>query len=59
MISNDLVQSGAEMIRAKTSSYFNFSQAFRHPSSTWKGAFLANRFVKGLTILLNSFMNLL
>jgi len=59
MISNSLVQSGAEMIGAEISSHFNLSQAFRHPSSKWKGTSLANRFVKDLAILLNSFMNLL
>jgi len=51
MISNGLVQSGAEMIGAETSSHFNLSQAF--------STSLANRLVKGLAILLNSFMNLL
>jgi len=59
MTSNGLVQLGAEMIGAATSSCFNFSQAFRHPSLKWKGITLANRFVRGLAILLNSFMNLL
>jgi len=48
MISKDFVQSGAEMIGAETSSYFNLSHAFRHLSSIWKGTSFANRFGNGL-----------
>ena len=33
MISNDFEQSGAKIIEAETSSYFNLSHAFRHPLS--------------------------
>jgi len=53
MISNDFNQFGAEI-----SSFFRFSQALKHLVSKVKDTSLAKGLVKGLEILLKSFMNL-
>jgi len=57
MISNDLIQLGAEMIGADISSYLSFSHDLKYPSSKSKGSSFASRLVKGLAILLKSLIN--
>jgi len=46
MISNGFDQSGAEMVVAKISSFFSFSQALRHPLFKVKDTSIAKRLVK-------------
>jgi len=47
MISNGFDQFGADLIGAEISSFFNFSQALKHPVSKVKDTSLAKRLVKG------------
>jgi len=57
MISNSLVQSGAEIIGADISFYLSFSHDVKHPSLKSKGTLFASRLVKGLAILLKFLIN--
>ena len=47
------------MIGAEMSAFFRVLKAFKHSSVNSKGAFLANRLVKGLVVCEKSLMNLL
>jgi hypothetical protein len=49
-ISNDNDQSGGWMIGAEMCGFFRVCKASRNSSVNSKGAYLANRFVKGLEI---------